>query len=157
MAMSALRDIERRAPGTRGFFDYDAFITNELAPALLVARKFERQIQSMRRIVEREESAASASGLAVGQEPKYTVRDGHIANRASGDTIPDEEPVFIFRARDRHAAAVLEFYAKMVHDTAHFEAVCGRLDDFRRFSKEHPERMKEPDTESRSEGAAKNG
>lgn len=34
MAISMLRDIERRAPGTRSFVAYDVFIRNELQPAL---------------------------------------------------------------------------------------------------------------------------
>lgn len=39
MAISALRDIQRRAPGTRTFFDYEAFIERELVPAMAMADK----------------------------------------------------------------------------------------------------------------------
>lgn len=38
-------------------------------------------------------------GLSQAQEPKYTAssKNGRLVNRASGDAIPDTEPVFIFR------------------------------------------------------------
>lgn len=39
MAISALRDIQRRAPGTRTFFDYETFIERELVPAMAMADK----------------------------------------------------------------------------------------------------------------------
>jgi len=81
------------------------------------------------------------------QEPKYNASvDGRIVNRASGEAIPDDEPVFIFRARDKHAAAVLIFYRDLCEDANHKAAIQSRWEDFMRFWRESPERMKEPDT-----------
>lgn len=79
------------------------------------------------------------------QEPKYDVDSaGRIINRVTRERIPDDEPVFIFRARDCHAAVVLQHYLTMLLDPAHAEAVEGRLADFTAFAVGHPERMHEP-------------
>ena len=82
------------------------------------------------------------------QEPKYGIRGGRIVNRLSGTSIPDDEPIFIFRAQDRLAVRTLTAYFGAITDPAHARAVAARLDDFKRFAREHPERMKDPDTHS---------
>ena len=89
-------------------------------------------------------------GLSLAQEPKYTV-DGHsIINRASGEAIPPDEPVFIFRARDKLAVRALLNYADQIGrlpgSGEHFAAVRKRVKHFRAFASRHPERMKTPDT-----------
>jgi len=86
------------------------------------------------------------AGLSIAQEPKYTVNGSAIVNRASGEEIPADEPVFIFRARDVHASWVLKEYAVQCGETAHTLAVIDRIADFDRFAIAHPERMKQPDT-----------
>ena len=40
-------------------------------------------------------------------EPKYQIVGDKIVNRASGEAIPEDEPVIIFRARDVHAAGLI--------------------------------------------------
>lgn len=86
-------------------------------------------------------------GMKTEQEPKYTTNaDGRIVNRASGEAIPDDEPVFIFRARDRHAAAALLAYLQLCDDPDHLDAVQKRIGHFRLFAEQYPERMKEPDS-----------
>ena len=81
------------------------------------------------------------------QEPKYKVTpEGKIANRKSGEVIPDDEPVMIFRARDKNAAPMIAFYRKLCADQHHAEIVKQRLHDFVDFIHEHPHRMKEPDS-----------
>ncbi len=82
------------------------------------------------------------------QEPKYGIRDGQIVNRSSGAPIPDDEPILIFRWKDRLAVRTLTAYFGAITDPAHARAVAARLDDFKRFAREHPERMKDPDTHS---------
>lgn len=81
--------------------------------------------------------------LSSQQEPKY---GGTLFNRESGEPIPPDEPVFIFRARDRHAARAIGFYAGDLRNAEHFQAVYQRVRDFNVFAAAHPERMKEPDT-----------
>lgn len=80
------------------------------------------------------------------QEPKYGIRDGQIVNRLSGAPIPDDEPIFIFRAKDRLAVRILTAYFSAIENPEHARAVAARLEDFKRFAREHPERMKDPDT-----------
>lgn len=104
-------------------------------------------------------------------EPKYKIVNGKIVNRASGEAIPDDEPIFILRARDKHALATLEAYHLQVRGPAkpgqalaplaaiwpegnamiptgssHEAAVAIRRAQFARFAKQNPDRMKEPDT-----------
>lgn len=81
------------------------------------------------------------------QEPKYKIKNGKIVNRQSGEAIPDDEPLMIFRARDRHAAHVIAFYFRCVKNDEHGRAVGLRLDQFNAWATAHPDRMKEPDTE----------
>ena len=81
------------------------------------------------------------------QESKYDAdENGDIFNRASGSYIPSDEPVMIFRARDKHAIKAIAFYHQLCADTKHKEAIQRRLLHFVNFARIHPERMKEPDT-----------
>ena len=86
------------------------------------------------------------------QEPKYGIRDKRIVNRHSGEPIPDDEPIFIFRAKDRLAVRILTAYFSAIEDPEHARAVVARLEDFKRFAREHPDRMKDPDTRSAQAG-----
>lgn len=80
-------------------------------------------------------------------DPKYDFRDGRVFNVASGEVIPEDEPVFVFRARDRKAIDhALIPYMLAAADPHHARAVQKRIEDFERFARNHPERMKEPDT-----------
>ena len=88
-----------------------------------------------------------ADGLAI---PINTAHHGHtirLVNRASGEQIPDDEPIFIFRARDVHAIEALTHYQLQCQDEEHRGVVEARLLDFRRFKHEQPDRMKEPDSQ----------
>lgn len=86
-------------------------------------------------------------GMPVTQEPKYGIRDNRLFNRASGEFIPEDEPVFIFRARDRHAIyAIAQYKGHFLRDESHKDAVGKRIQDFRNFMEANPARMKEPDT-----------
>lgn len=78
-------------------------------------------------------------------------------NRASGEEIPADEPVFIFRARDKFACSVLGDYAEMCSDPAHAAAVVARFIQFGEWADAHPERMKEPDTAAHSGQQGRDG
>lgn len=93
-------------------------------------------------------AAASGEAMPVTQEPKYGIRDNRLYNRASGEFIPADEPVFIFRARDRHAIYALAQYKGHGLKAKHAEAVGERIKDFRAFMHAFPARMKEPDTDA---------
>jgi hypothetical protein len=95
----------------------------------------------------RSRAASEQAGLSLTQEPKYTVNGSAIVNRASGEAIPADEPVFIFRARDKYAADVIgDYAAQFCTDPAHAAAVEARFIQFSEWAEAHPERMKEPDT-----------
>lgn len=74
--------------------------------------------------------------------------DGRIVNRGSGEPIPDDEPIFVLRAKDRLAVRTLTAYFSAVDEPERARVVAARLEDFRRFVREHPERMEDPDPPS---------
>lgn len=81
------------------------------------------------------------------QDPKYGINnDGKICNVATGKPIPDDEPIFIFRAQDVLAEQSLSFYLSMVHVAQHRMAVKNRIEHFKSFRLEHPDRVRAPDT-----------
>lgn len=81
------------------------------------------------------------------QEPKYEIKGGKLVNRQSGEAIPDDEPVFILRARDVHAAGAIMNYATMVKNREHKEAANMRAAQFNNWRSLHHDRMKEPDSD----------
>lgn len=83
--------------------------------------------------------------MNIEQEPKYDVtHDGKIVNRTSGRVIPDDEPIFILRARDIHAVAAMAYYAELCSIEKHVDVVNSRIADFERFAELHVDRMQEP-------------
>lgn len=87
------------------------------------------------------------ASMPVGQEPKYGIRSGRLYNRTSGHKIPDNEPVFVLRAKDKKAEAALHFYAGICGDSEHVAAVQSRIIDFQTFARQHARVMKQPDSE----------
>ncbi len=81
------------------------------------------------------------------QEPKYGIEGGRLVNRQSGAVIPEDEPVFILRARDKHAAQVLIAYSQLVQIPEHREAARLRAAQFSNWAAIHHARMREPDTQ----------
>lgn len=81
------------------------------------------------------------------QEPKYKIENGKLHNRQSGQQIPDDEPVMIFRARDKAALAAIRHYHSRVLNNEHARAVYLRIGQFEKWAIDHPDRMKEPDTQ----------
>lgn len=80
------------------------------------------------------------------QDPKYIIIDGQLANAATREFIPEDEPIFIMRAKDSRAAEAIRCYGESCVDEAHQSVVADREMDFIGFAEEYPERMGEPDT-----------
>lgn len=78
------------------------------------------------------------------QDSKFRFENGRVINRWSGEAVPQDEPVMVFRARDCHALGAISAYMDMIHDPHHKEVVYARYKQFEDFAAEHPERMKEP-------------
>lgn len=94
-----------------------------------------------------------STGDQIMNDPKY--RCGPIINTASGEAIPQDEPCFIFRARDVESLKVLEFYWELAieaGDQEHADAIKIRIEEFYAFKEQHPERMKRPDTDLAKQG-----
>lgn len=93
--------------------------------------------------------------LKIPIDPKYSIivepglvgMSVQIVNM-SGDAIPESEPLFLLRARDRLAVATLEAYRVLaIRDGCtdfHLKGIDERLAEFREFAGKHPDRMKQP-------------
>ena len=88
------------------------------------------------------------------QDPKYNIENGRLTSASTGQPIPDDEPIFILRAKDVHAVDTLMAYHARVASgpmdmaaSQHCEAVRRRIHDFKQFAKDNPGRMKSPDTQ----------
>jgi len=80
-------------------------------------------------------------------DPKYGINEqGQICNIATGKPIPNDEPIMIFRGQDDLAAQVIAYYENLVATGEHKAAVESRIHDFNKFKRDHPERVKMPDT-----------
>lgn len=106
-------------------------------------------LRAVANIISEDGTLINCGNMPESQEPKYGIKAGQLYNRESGEVIPSDEPVFIFRARDAIAHGTLCDYLERIAlsdaDDSHFEAVQIRSRDFKKFKREHPERMKIPD------------
>jgi hypothetical protein len=78
------------------------------------------------------------------QDSKFKFENGRVINRWSGEAVPQDEPVMVFRARDVHALRAISAYMDFLADPHHREVVMSRYIQFERFALDHPDRMKEP-------------
>ena len=80
------------------------------------------------------------------QDPKYVIIDGALCNAFTKEPIPEDEPVFMLRAKDIHAYSTLDFYVNRCADEQHKKSVEDRMLEFDEFKADNDERMGEPDT-----------
>lgn len=86
--------------------------------------------------------------MLVKQEPKYDVTTaGRLYNRKTGDVIPDDEPVMIFRAKDAKSINAIATYLAECGDLTHRVAINRRLKDFLEYQAANPALVHEPDTD----------
>jgi hypothetical protein len=78
------------------------------------------------------------------EDRKFRFEDGKFINRVSGEAIPDDEPVIIFRARDIHTISVLRHYQELADEPHHQRAIQDRIDEFTAYQRAYPTRVKEP-------------
>lgn len=78
------------------------------------------------------------------EDRKFKFENGQFVNRVSGEPIPDDEPIIIFRARDVHTIPVLKLYQELCGDPHHLRAIQDRIDEFTAFQERFPLRLKEP-------------
>lgn len=77
-------------------------------------------------------------------ERKYMFKDNKLVKRRGEKPVPDDEPLFIFRAKDRKALAALLAYNIILDNLDQKAEVTKSINDFRRFQERYPERMGEP-------------
>ena len=64
------------------------------------------------------------------------------------DFVLPNEPVMIFRAKDKHAVTALTFYTSQLPPKSHaYDAADELMNDFIEFAADHSDMLKEPDTE----------
>ena len=81
-------------------------------------------------------------------DPKYHIESEQIIKTATGEPVPDDEPLILFRAKDRLALPALGIY-KILCQVDHctepqIQGVNEIINAFLDFSIKHPERMKQP-------------
>jgi hypothetical protein len=81
-------------------------------------------------------------------DKKFHIESEQIVKTSNGEAVPEDEPLFLLRARDRLAAPLLHVYGLMsIKDgcTAyHMDLLRVLVEEFEAFVREHPERMKQP-------------
>ena len=82
------------------------------------------------------------------QDPKYIIIDGALANASTREFIPEDEPIFILRAKDICALPTILQYAGFVNNEDQRRAVNKCATAFHNFSANNLERMKMPDTDT---------
>lgn len=86
------------------------------------------------------------------QDPKYDIEvdeefgTWQLCNSATGVIIPNDEPIFILRAKDVHAVLTLYDYKRRCLNDEHRQAVLNRIQDFLVWQNKHAIRVREPDT-----------
>jgi len=79
---------------------------------------------------------------------KHHLLGENIIKSSNGEPIAEDEPLFLFRGRDRLAVATLETYARLCKVDGclpeHVEAVNESIERFKRFRQDKPLRMKQP-------------
>lgn len=78
------------------------------------------------------------------EDRKFKFEDGRFINRVSGLAIPDDEPVMLFRARDKHALDTLLYYSSLIQDPHHRQAVADRVVEFAQWRIDNHDQLKEP-------------
>jgi len=87
----------------------------------------------------------------VGTKYQIEMRNGcpTIVSVSKGEPIPEDEPVMLFRARDKHAVTLVRYYYQICSEDncsdEHMQGIQARVEDFEEFCLYHPDRMKQPD------------
>lgn len=78
------------------------------------------------------------------RERKYKIKDGKLVKRSTEVPVPEDEPLFILRAKDRNALPAIVAYSLICDNLEHRQEVQKSVNDFKNFLRLNPEKMKEP-------------
>ena len=74
------------------------------------------------------------------------IHNSLVLKRTTVEVVPEDEPVFILRARDCKALGTIRCYQSIFAPTSEQWKVCQAVvDDFTKFREENPDKMGEPD------------
>lgn len=72
-----------------------------------------------------------------------------IVNRATGEVLPEDEPLIVFRAKDKTVRPLIGQYRDLCRESgsprAHIDRIDSTLRTFEQFAADFPDRMKTPD------------
>ncbi len=98
--------------------------------------------------VVRQPDPAAAPAKTRRIDGKFHVEGSQIVKTSNGEVVPEDEPLFILRARDRLALPILKIYEQLsIVDGCndyHFRALDESVKLFEQFRILNPERMKQP-------------
>ena len=79
---------------------------------------------------------------------KFEIRGNQLVKKSNGEVIPEDEPVFVFRARDYLAMPTLLYYQQLCikYECTEYQLslLQKRIDVFKKFSADNEDRMKQP-------------
>lgn len=75
----------------------------------------------------------------------FRVQENDLVLKRTGETIPESEPVYVLRGRDRGALATIRVNQSQFAPTSeHWKVIQNVIDDFTKFSQENQEKMGHP-------------
>jgi hypothetical protein len=81
-------------------------------------------------------------------DSKFHIDGDRIVKTANGEAIPEDEPLFLMRARDRLAIPMLRIYEQLSRvdgcNDYHFDKLSRTIGEFEDFARTNPGRMKQP-------------
>lgn len=78
------------------------------------------------------------------QDPEFSIADNRLVSATSGEPVPHDEPVFIFRASDRHLPSVLAFYRMLCEETTREREIEEREAEIESWQSRNREMVREP-------------
>lgn len=82
------------------------------------------------------------------QDKKFYIEDNRLVGQSG--PVPDDEPLFILRARDVNAIPTLRQYFQIASRNSasqHVRAITEAIERFQTFKESNPDRIKVPDTD----------
>ncbi len=78
----------------------------------------------------------------------FHVENDRLIKTSNGQAVPEDEPIFLIRGRDRLALETLRHHREIAAldgcTQYYMDGMDRVIDKFIRFNEEHPERMKQP-------------
>lgn len=85
---------------------------------------------------------------SIASDPRATVQVPRIVESATWEWVPDDEPLFLIRARDRNALAMLRYYELICGQdncsSSYMRRIRERIEAFERYAREHEDLMRQP-------------